>query len=424
MEANRVLLDRMGELDLTQDELAEACNEAIESLTGTRGSMSARTVYNLVYRTRWPRTKQHMALEIVFGLPAVELGFTPRTNTPVESEDPDVHRRAFGALTASLAIGAALPATTAGATVHRVGASDVTRLHRKFAEIVAKDHRQGGRASIEHQALALAGEALGLVQTGSSSQRVKSMLFATAASFTSSAMWAAIDGRRFDAAQRHFDRATALAGMSGDQAIQFRIWSHAGSMYRHLGRPVDALAANDAARHLRITRTDPMFAALGHARQAAIHGVGRDTRAIERCMDLAIDAYDRAEPEAPRPVWLTAFFDRAELHSLATAAHLAAHDYEVAEGHAHKSLALLRAPLTRSRAITTTRLARAQLGQGDIGPAVRTAMSMPDPQAAHPRVHGMLTTFGQNLERIAAGSSHARLWAGYAHDHHLKGPLR
>ncbi|QNS05501.1 XRE family transcriptional regulator [Streptomyces xanthii] len=423
MEANGVLLDRMRELDLTQDELAEACNDAIESLTGARGAMSARTVYNLIYRTRWPRTKQRMALEIVLGRPAVELGFIPRTSPPVESEDPDVHRRAFGTLTASLALGAALPATAA-ASQHRVGASDVGRLHSKFAEIIAKDHRQGGRASIEHQALALAGEALGLVQSGSCSQRVKGMLFATAASFTSSAMWAAIDGRRFDAAQRHFDRATALAGMSGDQAIQFRIWSHAGSMYRHLGRPVDALAANDAARRLRITRTDPMFAALGHARHAAIHGVCRDPRAIERCMDLALDAYDRAEADAPRPLWLIAFFDRAEIHSLATAAHLAAHDYEAAEGHAHKSLALLRAPLTRSRAITTTRLARAQLGQGDIGPAVRTAMSMPDPQAAHPRVHGMLTTFGYTLERLAPGSSHARLWAGYAHDHHLEGPTR
>ncbi|MEJ8648566.1 hypothetical protein WKI65_10835 [Streptomyces sp. MS1.AVA.3] len=87
-----------------------------------------------------------------------------------------------------------------------------------------------------------------------------------AAAFTSSAMWAAIDGRRFDAARHHHERAASLAAMSGDQTIQFRIWSHAGSLYRHMGRPWDALAANDVARALPVTRRDPLFAALGHAR--------------------------------------------------------------------------------------------------------------------------------------------------------------
>jgi hypothetical protein len=52
----------------------------------------------------------------------------------------------------------------------------------------------------------------------------------TAAAFTSSAVWAAIDGRRFDAAQDHHRRASDLAAMSGDLTIAFRIWSHAGSL--------------------------------------------------------------------------------------------------------------------------------------------------------------------------------------------------
>ncbi|MEB8339767.1 XRE family transcriptional regulator [Streptomyces endophyticus] len=352
--ANDVLKRRMGELDMTQEELAEKLNDAVHSLTGSHGKATARTVWNLQNRVEWPYTKIRMALEIVFGCPVEELGFTPRTVKSAETKDEEpVDRRNFGALAAGIALGAAAPGT-----LHRVGTSDVMRLHRKFAEIIAKDHRQGGRKPIEHQALGLAGEALGLLNAGSSSQRVKSLIYSTAASFTSSAMWAAIDGRRFEAAQRHFDRASSLAGMSGDQAIQFRIWSHAGTLYRHLARPADALAANDVARRLRVTRGDPLFAALGHARHAAIHGVPGDTRAIRRCMDLAEDAYTRSSAfEQDRPVWLTAFFDRAELHSLATAAYLAAHEYEDAEANAHQSLALLRAPLARSRAITTARLA-------------------------------------------------------------------
>ena len=31
----------------------------------------------------------------------------------------------------------------------------------------------------------------------------------------------------------------ALAEMSGDRAIKFRIRSHAGTMYRRMGRPAD-----------------------------------------------------------------------------------------------------------------------------------------------------------------------------------------
>jgi hypothetical protein len=46
-------------------------------------------------------------------------------------------------------------------------------------------------------------------------------------------MWAAIDGRRFEAAKAHMREAQALAEMSGEHAIKFRIWSHAGTLYRH-----------------------------------------------------------------------------------------------------------------------------------------------------------------------------------------------
>ncbi|MEV3855522.1 XRE family transcriptional regulator [Streptomyces sp. NPDC050095] len=415
---NDVLQRRMTQLGMRQEELAEKLNDAIESFTGTRGKTTARTVWNLLNEVEWPYTKMRLALEDVFACPIEELGFTPRTAKSADTKDnAPVDRRKFGVLTAGLAAGAAAPRAP-----YRVGTSDVARLHRKFAEIIAKDHRQGGRRSIENQALGLAGEALGLLNEGPCSQRVKSLIYTTAASFTSSAMWAAIDGRRFEPAQRHFDRASSLAGMSGDQAIQFRIWSHAGTLYRHLGRPADALAANDVARRLRITRSDPLFAALGHARHAAIYGVPGDTNAIQRCLGLAIDAYQRSQnAEHERPVWLTAFFDRAELHSLATAAFLAAHEYEEAEAHAHQSLALLRPPMVRSRAITTARLAHAQLGQGDLGPAVRSAMAIQDASTAHPRVLAMLDTFGQQLGRTAPRSSHARQWALHAHDH-LGGP--
>ncbi|MDQ8707286.1 hypothetical protein RCO28_33175 [Streptomyces sp. LHD-70] len=120
--------------------------------------------------------------------------------------------------------------------------------------------------------------------------------------------------------------------------------------------------------------------------------------------------------DEPRPLWMRAFFDRAELHSLATAAHLSARDFATAEAHAHRSLAALRPSLTRSRAITTARLASAQLGQGDVSPAVQTAMAIPVESTGHPRVAGMLTAFNRALNEVAPHSAPARTWATYADD--------
>lgn len=147
-------------------------------------------------------------------------------------------------------------------------------------------------------------------------------------------MWAAIDGRRYVDAQRHMREAQALAEMSGDQAIKFRIRSHTGSMYRHRGRPSDAFAANEVARGLHITRRDPMFASPGLARHAAIHGAAQERTGTKRAFDQAQEAIDRADPHASRPVWLVAFYDQAELDSLALSAYLALGDYQTAEAHA------------------------------------------------------------------------------------------
>lgn len=72
--------------------------------------------------------------------------------------------------------------------------------------------------------------------------------------------------------------------------------------------------------------------------------------------------------------------------------------------------------MQRSRAITTVRLAHAQLGQGDLEPAVATAMSVPAEVSSHPRITGMLNAFGTKLGDLAASSGPARTWAEYAHN--------
>ncbi|NEC86458.1 hypothetical protein G3I71_11655 [Streptomyces sp. SID12501] len=319
-----------------------------------------------------------------------------------------------GIAAAAAAAAAAAPGTGAP---RRIGMGDVDRLQQRFGEIIASDHRHGGQLGIEQRAAALADEALNLQNAGSASQRVRSSLYASAAAFRSSAMWAAIDGRRYGDAKTHMREAQALAEMSGDQAIKFRIWSHAGTMYRHMGRPAEAFAANDVARNLHITRRDPLFASLGLARQAAIHGASQDRTGTRRAFEQAQDAMLRADPSDYRPVWMLAFYDQAELDSLALSAHLVLGDYPTAEFHAHRCLSALRPHMVRSRAITTTRLAHAQLAQGDVDAATATAMRVPaDAATQHARVARMLQEFGAALRATAPGTTTMQTWTEHAAD--------
>ncbi|WP_241990133.1 MULTISPECIES: XRE family transcriptional regulator [unclassified Streptomyces] len=412
---NTVLEAWMTEHGYSSNSLADAVNGAVEELTGRIGGLDGSSVRAWkAGRVTWPKSATRKALEAVTGLPAVALGFVPRgrppsISAPSQQEEPDMKRRTLvGGIAAAAAAAAAAPGT---ASPRRIGMSDVNRLNKRFAEIIASDHRHGGQLRIEEQAAALAEEALNLQNAGSATQRVRNSLYASGAAFRSSAMWAAIDGRRYDVAKAHMREAQALAEMSGDQAIKFRIWSHAGTMYRHMGRPADAIAANDVARNLHITRRDPLFASLGLARQGAIHGTAQHRTETRRAFEQAQDAMQRANPADHRPVWLLAFYDQAELDSLALSAYLALGDYPTAEYHAHRCLASRRPHMVRSRAITTTRLAHALLAQGAADAATAAAMKVPaDAATRHARVSRMLQEFGAALRATAPHSTAARNW--------------
>ncbi|MEV5688259.1 XRE family transcriptional regulator [Streptomyces sp. NPDC052164] len=415
---NTALEAWMAEHGYSSNSLADTVNRAVEQLTGRPGGLDGSSVRGWkAGRVRWPKSATRKALEDVSGLPAVTLGFVPRGRTsstpaPPQQEDPDMKRRTLVGGIAAAAAAAAAPGT---ASPRRIGMSDVDRLQKRFAEIIASDHRHGGQLGIEEQAAALADEALNLQNAGSATQRVRNSLYASAAAFRSSAMWAAIDGRRYDVAKAHMREAQALAEMSGDQAIKFRIWSHAGAMYRHMGRPADAFAANDVARNLHLTRRDPLFASLGLARQGAIHGAAQDRTGTRRAFEQAQDAMLRADPADYQPVWMRAFYDQAELDSLALSAHLALGDYPAAEYHAHRCLSALRPHMVRSLAITTTRLAHAQLAQGAADAATATAMKVPvDAATRHARVTRMLQEFGAALRATARNSTTVQTWTEHA----------
>ncbi|MFF9730323.1 hypothetical protein ACF1GX_12900 [Streptomyces albidoflavus] len=187
-----------------------------------------------------------------------------------------------------------------------------------------------------------------------------------------------------------------------------------------MGRPADALAANDVARSLHITRRDPLFACLGHARHAATLGLTGDDRGVKRLLGCARDSFESADPDVVRPVWMTPVRDGAELETLSLAAHLRLGNYPQAEAHAHRSLTLLAPQMLRDRAINTARLAQAQLGQGAPEAAVATATQITAAETCHARVSQTLRHFTTALRALAPDSTAVRSW----HAHTATGPQR
>lgn len=301
---NRALAAWMTDHKVPANKLASLVNTALASLEGTYGTTTERAVFGwLSGETRWPLPPTRAALEHITGLTCTQLGFRPKDGTPsppAPEEDP-VYRRAF--IAAASAAGATL-ATPANTAPRRLGSGDVARLNAKLAAVVSMDDRYGGTPELEAHATTLTTETLDLQQNGTSSARVHSELYAVAAAFTTSAMWAAIDGRRLDAAQGHLNHAVTLALFT----------------------------------HLRLGRWDE------------------------------------------------------------------------AEHHAHRSLAYLRPDLHRNRALTHANLALAQLGQGDLEPALATAQTIPPEMARKGRIGKLLGDFTRRMTDLAPGSAGQRTW--------------
>ncbi|WP_266801776.1 hypothetical protein [Streptomyces sp. NBC_00078] len=143
----------------------------------------------------------------------------------------------------------------------------------------------------------------GLQQNGSATQKTRSRLYATAAAFTATAMWAAVDSRRFTDAQTHLNEAIHLAGLSGDGQVQHQIWRYAAMLADQRGRHADSVAAAEAALNTRAHRTDPLYASLSHARLALSAASAGDRIRAQRAIGRAADAFGRADlaQTVPRP---------------------------------------------------------------------------------------------------------------------------
>lgn len=405
---NKVLIAWMSEHQMSSNALAEKVNEAIGELTGKIGALEGSQVRNWkAGRVRWPKSATRAALEKITGLTAVNLGFVPRGKAALTTqplEDP-VQRRAFLAATTGTAL-SAVPSTR-----FTVGSSDVQRLRDRLDGLSMLDDRTGGGPELEKRATALGAYAMELQQNGAATTRIRSRLYALAATFTAMAMWAATDSRQLDAAQRHMERAVTFAGLSGDGQVWHQIWRDAGVLAAQRGRWTDAVAASEAAMATSAHRNDPLYASLSHARLAlALPGAGEYGRA-RRAIGDAQEAFSRADPDAARPVSM-AFYNQGELNGLLGLAQLRLGETETAEAHFHRCLSFLRPDQHRNRAYYSVHVAFAQLGQGDISQACSTAATVipPPGYASTGRIPHLLNTFSRQLNTQAPDARATRDW--------------
>ncbi|MDX2819934.1 Tat pathway signal protein [Streptomyces ipomoeae] len=408
---NHALAAWMDKQQMDAGELADCVNNALAQLTGAEGKASERLVYRwLSGENQWPQAKYQQALVMVTGRSITDLGFVPRsggTGGPAPREGR-VKRRAFMTATGGTAL--ALATSAPAAARPTVGTSDVLRLRGELARLYLMDDEQGGTTALENAALGLVEETRGLQQNGSATQKTRSRLYALAAAFTATAMWAAVDSRRLDDAQAHLNSAIHLAGLSGDGQVQHQIWRYAAMLADQRGRYADSVAAAEAAMNTRAHRTDPLYASLSHARLALSAASAGDRPRAVRAMTRAADAFGRAELARPRPASMD-FYTLGELHGLTGITHYRLGHGENAEFHTHQALAALRPEQHRNRAYYTAQTALAQLQQGEAEQACATATTViPEPGATTGRVSHLLGTFTASLTMRAPGAAITRAW--------------
>ncbi|WP_317259599.1 MULTISPECIES: hypothetical protein [Streptomyces] len=293
----------------------------------------------------------------------------------------------------------------------KVGTSDVIRLRSGLDALMALDDTRGGHESLERAALAGAEDALAK-QKLSATQRIRQRLFSVAADYTATAAWSALDARQGDRAQALLGRALYLAGMGRDPIVEMRVWNSYAMLAHQRGEHAEAVDSGLAAQTTAITKRDPFFASLAHARTAVGHSHRGDRQAALRSLGHAQDALGKASLDDPRPSWI-AFYGQAELTAMTAIVRDRIGDSAKAEAASHKALASIPEQFRRNRALATTRLALAQIHQRDIDQACSTASIIFELMADSPipgRMRSLLGDFYRDLITLAPDAAVAREW--------------
>jgi hypothetical protein len=198
--------------------------------------------------------------------------------------------------------------------------------------------------------------------------------------------------------------------------LQFRVWNFLAVLAAQRQDWTDAVACAQAAQATGITRRDPMYASLGHARAAIGHAAVGSRQAALRCLGHAQEALARTDPgDGARPAWLD-FYGPSELHALSAIVHKHIGDHDRAEAHGHRALGAIGPRFRRNRASVTAWLAIAQLGQGEVDQACATATSVYAVMSGDPippRLRTLMGDFHRTLITIAPDATATREWTDH-----------
>lgn len=235
--------------------------------------------------------------------------------------------------------------------------------------ILRLDRAGGGFHRMENLGHGLALRVQSALAAGVASTRVREGMHRVAAEALASAALAAIDASSPRRARAYLDKAMTLASLSRDVETAFRIWDHLMLTSSQRENHGEAAAGADVMKRSTAARRNPLYASLGHMRNAnALARLRLRTDAL-RALGMAERSFDRAD-EA-HAGWI-GFYSRAEFDALSSYMWTALGDHHRAEFYLHRTLAALPEQLVRGRALYTAHLALAQARQGDVELACAT----------------------------------------------------
>ncbi|MFI1886657.1 XRE family transcriptional regulator [Streptomyces jumonjinensis] len=361
-QPNRKLAARMEELRLKQRELARLINAEIGVLTGKPGNVTDADVRRwLRGETKWPQDRIRIGLERVLSASAVDLGFVPRKKRPVPPEEDPMRRRTLLNAAGGAALAGGIPDATAP---RRLGINDVRRFHQDYVAVLRDDDAGRGSKRVENLAVELASRIQSALAQSTASARVQGMLHGLVAEVISSAAFASLDAKAPQRARAHLDRALTFAGLSRDSEAAFHVWNHMFLTSSMQENHPEAVAGAEVMKRSSIARRDPLYASLGHLRNA--NGLARlPARRSDalRALNDAERAFARASDQE-RPEWIR-FYDSSEFDALSAFVWAALGEHARSEYCLHRTLASIPKEKIRNRALYTAHLSLAQARQGD-----------------------------------------------------------
>ncbi|MEW1859630.1 hypothetical protein AB0399_04510 [Streptomyces sp. NPDC088194] len=223
------------------------------------------------------------------------------------------------------------------------------------------DDRLGGSA-VRHRVEADLRLVRGLLERQPQSPAIERRLLRVAADLAQLGGWAATDGGRYGAAQRHYLTGLRLAHAAGDRPLAVALWGGLALQAVITGHPQDAVAASEAA--VRAAGGTPSAVrALAAIRLARAHAALGAEGAFRRAAAEAERRLDAAESESAPP-WLYGF-DTAELAAQQGLALLDLGLPYEARPLLEQALAMQDPCFVRDRALYSARTAQARALTGD-----------------------------------------------------------